>query len=1507
LTDVFGEYELVAESGLFDAAYYVATNPDVAAIRIDPLVHYLETGAAELRNPSESFDARRYAQLCLQRGEAVDNPLLHYIRRGAAHNLMPRVAGSAGDPRTLLLDLDYVRFESSDGKGRLVGVGWCLASQPMVRLVVSLGAAKARARYGLPRADVAAKYPQWLKSDHSGFEFELGPIADDHVGVVELEIEATTESGATFKKSVPVDLDAARAAADRTAAEGAAGPIRGVFSRPPMQLSIDAVEIDEEGILHIVGWAVCLAPVAEVQVLIDEQRFSAAEYGRPRDDVALSNPGYPNARQSGFELHADISSFDDGERVIKVQAIATTGITRETILPFTFAAARRGRAGRRDENKVQLFCDHIHVTESGQVSVSGWAVAAEPTERIAVLLDGNELGNAQLAIERPDVGNRFPQLAHARKAGFSFQGAVRPVARGEHLIVLRYCAGGDETDIPLPVLAAPGGAVEITASAPEGAAESNRLLSIDLPKIIDGKVVAPIRGNLEIAGWALAREGVDRVDILIDRQRLASVHTGIARPDVQTAFSGWEGALTAGFSSILPNRSMRSGEHVVTVALYDKAGQATESEFRIAVEEAPDADGPWALRRRMSPVEIDLLSRPLPGPGKRPSIAVLVPLDIGPKELERVRVTLRSLSSQVYDDWSVHLVAPSLKPAALRRTLLKDMDDLAGRVTLHGDAGTVAKLLAGRDAPSHFMVLRPGDELGCDAMLEFAVQAAMHPQADFFYCDDRRLSPASGKVEAFFKPQWSPDLLLSQNYIGRAWCADAALLKRVGFRPGEFLKSGSYELALRLTECATGVQHVPGTLLHLDEKAAEDSQAERKALTKALVRREISATVKAGRVRGTYRVQRKVTTRPLVSIIIPTCAARGLIRTCIESLRRLTRYKNYEIVCIENIPADKPDWKKWLRANADRVVETKEPFNWSRFNNLAVEASRGKVLVFLNDDTEVIDPDWLETLLESAQRPEVGVVGPQLLYPDRRVQHAGMFLANMGVARHAFRFSGEDEPGYFGLALTQRQAMAVTGACLMTRRETFKAVGGFDERHDVVNNDVDYCLRVWRRGLHTIYTPHTKLIHHELASRAEIADSYHSEAFDKEWRSLWVSGDPFFHPRLSRDRDDYSVDWEPTEVHCVGGPVLPHGSIRKILVVKLDHIGDCITALPAVRRLKQHFPDASLTVLSGRSSSAVWALEPAISGVIEFDFFNARSSSGLAEHSEDDWRELRERLASQRFDLAIDLRKHWETRPVLQQTSARYLAGFDMKGKFPWLDVALEWSEDRALVRKRQHTATDLVNLVDAVAAACEPDRQIITSMPKLTLQAGTARSVEFGRIFKKPVACIHASVGNEMRRWPAAYFSLLIDQLVEAEGMHVVLVGGPDETAIGDEVLAAVRQRRAVWSLIGKLKLNELPAVIARCTLFVGNNSGPHHIAAGLGVPTVGIHSGVVDAREWGPNGSTAVAIDRVMACSPCYLSKVDDCGRELACMRGLLPGDVMTVCRRLLAKARVATDALR
>ena len=253
-------------------------------------------------------------------------------------------------------------------------------------------------------------------------------------------------------------------------------------------------------------------------------------------------------------------------------------------------------------------------------------------------------------------------------------------------------------------------------------------------------------------------------------------------------------------------------------------------------------------------------------------------------------------------------------------------------------------------------------------------------------------------------------MLLSTNYIGRPWFASTALLGRSDVTVRDLLEAGEYDALLRCTEQAVQVHHEPSLLCLRGVHQIDDALLEGAALTRTAARRGIAAEVLVGAAPGTWRFRRTQPETAMVSIIIPTCAEQGYIETCIKSLRERTAYRNIEIVCVDNIPDSQVAWKISLQQNADTVVPMPDAFNWSHFNNRGAEAASGQYLLFLSDKIEVTQPGWLDALLEHAQRPEVAVVGPQLLYPNNKVQHAGMFLATRGDARHAFRFAAADEP-----------------------------------------------------------------------------------------------------------------------------------------------------------------------------------------------------------------------------------------------------------------------------------------------------------------------------------------------------------------------------------------------------------------------------------------------------------------------------------------------------------------
>ena len=319
-----------------------------------------------------------------------------------------------------------------------------------------------------------------------------------------------------------------------------------------------------------------------------------------------------------------------------------------------------------------------------------------------------------------------------------------------------------------------------------------------------------------------------------------------------------------------------------------------------------------------------------------------------------------------------------------------------------------------------------------------------------------------------------------------------------------------YDCALRTTEQSVNVVHVPRLLAHVRDATAavvdapRVRAAERRVLEAALARRGIEAVV---RPHGDgHRVQRAIRTPARVSVIIPTRDGLAMLRRCLDAVER-TDHADFEIVVVDNGSSEDATLA-FLAATAHRVVRAPGPFNFSRLNNGAVPETTGRYLVFLNNDTEPCDPGWLRSLEEHAQRPEVGAVGAKLLYPDGRIQHAGIAVGIGDLAGHPYRYRRQNETPD-----DVRNVSAVTAACLMMRRECFDAVGGFDERLPVNSNDVDLCLRLRSRGYLVVYTPHAVLRHFESQTRGARALPDDAWLMTRRWRDV-LRGDPYYSPNV---------------------------------------------------------------------------------------------------------------------------------------------------------------------------------------------------------------------------------------------------------------------------------------------------------------------------------------------------------------------------------------------------------
>jgi GT2 family glycosyltransferase len=429
------------------------------------------------------------------------------------------------------------------------------------------------------------------------------------------------------------------------------------------------------------------------------------------------------------------------------------------------------------------------------------------------------------------------------------------------------------------------------------------------------------------------------------------------------------------------------------------------------------------------------------------------------------------------------------------------------------------------------------DELRPNALFENAALLNRHRDADMIYSDEDKLDPEGARCSPFFKPDWSPDLFRSIMYTCHLGLYRTSLVREVGgFRDG-FDGSQDHDLVLRIIEKTERIHHIPKVLYHwrmspgstaLNTDAKDYAEAARlKAVQEHCERRGLKGVAEPGLFKGAVRLRYLPETEPLVSIIIPTRDHLRVLRQCINSIFKLSTYENYEILVIDNDSTCRETLKYFdlLKKNPKvRVLQYAGKFNFSAINNFAAREARGELLLFLNNDTEVISPDWLEALIEHAIRPEIGAVGARLMYPNDTIQHAGVIIGMGGVAGHAHVQLPQDHAGYFGRVQVVQNFSAVTGACLMTKASTFQELNGYNERDlAVAFNDVDFCLRLREKNLLVVYTPYAELYHHESLSRGSDLNPENIERFKREieymernWGDL-IDRDPYYNPNLSLD------------------------------------------------------------------------------------------------------------------------------------------------------------------------------------------------------------------------------------------------------------------------------------------------------------------------------------------------------------------------------------------------------
>ncbi len=530
-----------------------------------------------------------------------------------------------------------------------------------------------------------------------------------------------------------------------------------------------------------------------------------------------------------------------------------------------------------------------------------------------------------------------------------------------------------------------------------------------------------------------------------------------------------------------------------------------------------------------------------------PLISVLVPAYETPEQF--LQEMIASVQKQTYPYWELCIADGSSQGKGLEETV-KIFAEQDSRIRYQrlpqnlGIAGNTNAALA--MAKGDYVAFFDHDDLlAPNALYEMAL-AVEKEGADVLYSDEDKVTPDLREhFQPHFKPDFNLDLLRSNNYICHLFVVKRKLAMELGGQDGAFDGAQDYDFIFRCVEKAEKIVHIAKILYHwrVHKASTADNPASKQYAFEAgkrAIEAHLSRIGQKGKVTetedlGFYRVTYEVSGEPLVSIVIPNKDEKETLEKCLKSIYQKSTYRNFEIIIVENNSTTREIQDFYKKINGKkgiRVVVWKREFNYSAINNFGIAEAKGDYILCLNNDVTILSPDWIEEMVGNLQRPEVGIVGARLYFPDNTIQHAGIVMGMGGCAGSLFVGMNRNRGGYLHKAAIQQNLSAVTAACFMVKREAFEKAGGFEEKLAVAFNDVDFCLKVRKAGYLVVYDPHVELYHHESKTRGYENTEAKRRRFQEEieyMRCQWmpiIKRDPYYNENLSLKKCDYSLKTE---------------------------------------------------------------------------------------------------------------------------------------------------------------------------------------------------------------------------------------------------------------------------------------------------------------------------------------------------------------------------------------------
>jgi O-antigen biosynthesis protein len=810
---------------------------------------------------------------------------------------------------------------------------------------------------------------------------------------------------------------------------------------------------------------------------------------------------------------------------------------------------------------VELVTDELPST--GMLRAEGWAFfPTSDVQQIRAVVEGKQW-TGPFGLPRPDVAATYPEMPHAAFSGFSI---IIPQPRNPTfrlMVEAQDPSGKFRILFDKKVSLAPAPRKRTARRSPPPHHRYEGLQRGFVCWIDEPHNWRKLSRRFRVSGWCFAKNG-EKIEAI--RARVGSHdfpgHFGLFRPDVAALFGDREVTFKSGFDVAveIPRATTRLRLEACDAGgfwreIFSQNVRAPLFGFR-----SLPTQGLWPIGNYSAWIKrydtLRLADRckiraHIRGFTRQPRISILMP--VYNPSTEHLRRAIESVRAQLYPEWELCIVDDASSEREVCAVLSKyNKRDSRIKVRLRGENGGIAATSndALQLATGDFIALLDhDDELAPSALYLVAHEINQHPEARLIYSDEDKLDTVGRRTNAHFKSDWNGQLFLAQNFISHLSAFEAALIKELGFRPG-FEGSQDYDFVLRCIEKIkpSEIRHIPHILYHwrmspqsaaLNYGAKPNARAAAiKAVQEHLHRQGIAADVVSAGDEDFRRVRYQFPNeKPKVSIIIPTRDMVEMLRPCVQSILEKTSYSPFEIVLIDNGTQEAAALEylaQLARHPQIRILRDDEEFNYGRLNNLGVRETNAEFVALLNNDLTVSGPDWLGEMVSQAIQAQVGAVGARLLYPNGRIQHAGVILGGGGVAKHAHKGLPSDNHGYFSRAALAQELSAVTAACMLVRRSAYLEAGGFDEKNlRIAFNDVDFCLRLRQRGYRIVYTPYAEFYHNESASRGLEDTVKKHERFVAEiqymketWNQALLT-DPYYNPNLSLGEELFTLAFPP--------------------------------------------------------------------------------------------------------------------------------------------------------------------------------------------------------------------------------------------------------------------------------------------------------------------------------------------------------------------------------------------